>query len=141
MASEDSDELASGLLSIHRLSDLGDLDQTLWGQMSTTDDQLDASRELLEVTLLRGAQRVPTKERNDRFRQVRPSLDEIVAQMLFVVVVPPIYEDAADLEEVTKLLKAAETPYTLRYGEPMRDLVASLVALAASSVRLPNEAN
>jgi hypothetical protein len=36
MASEDSDELMPGLLVVHRLSDLSDLDQTPPGQMATT---------------------------------------------------------------------------------------------------------
>jgi hypothetical protein len=35
MASEDSDQVLSGLAVIHRLRDLSDLDQARWGQMQT----------------------------------------------------------------------------------------------------------
>src|ERR687895_1535767 len=33
MASEDSDEFVPGLTTVHRLSDLGDLDETAWTQV------------------------------------------------------------------------------------------------------------
>ena len=57
MASEDSDQIGPGLLTVHRLDDFGDLDQTLAGQMRAGRHHLDAQRELLEVTPLRRVQR------------------------------------------------------------------------------------
>ncbi len=78
MASEDSDQLMPGFLMVHRLSDLGDLDQTLSGQMSTILNHLHAPRELLEIVSLRGSQRILTKERDYRLREVAPSADEVL---------------------------------------------------------------
>lgn len=56
MVSEDSDHLVSGYFSVHRLCDLGDLRETLAGQMAVCRDQLQGSCELLEVGSLRSAQ-------------------------------------------------------------------------------------
>jgi hypothetical protein len=67
MASEDSDQLVPGFLAIHRLSDLCNLDQSIRRQMAAGINHLDARRELLEVLLLRAHERIPAKERNDRF--------------------------------------------------------------------------
>jgi hypothetical protein len=53
MASEDSDQLSSGLLAIHRLRDLSDLHHALQGEVTARLDQSDALRELLEVASLR----------------------------------------------------------------------------------------
>jgi hypothetical protein len=65
MASEDSDQLVPGFLAIHRLSDL--CNQSIRRQMAAGINHLDARRELLEVLLLRAHERIPAKERNDRF--------------------------------------------------------------------------
>ena len=65
MASEDSDRLASGLASVHRLSDLRDLNETFPGSLTTVRYELDAARKPLEVRFLCRPQRVLLKERQD----------------------------------------------------------------------------
>jgi hypothetical protein len=65
MVSEDSDELISGLATVHRFCDAGDLDQTLSGQMPTARNQSDTTGELLEVVLLRRHEPIAPKERDD----------------------------------------------------------------------------
>ena len=67
MASEDSDQLVPRFLAIHRLSDLCNFDQSIRRQMAAGINHLDARRELLEVLLLRAHERIPARERNDRF--------------------------------------------------------------------------
>ena len=52
MASEDSDQLGSGFLAIHRLSDLRDLSEPLKREVVARFDQLDAATELRKVQLL-----------------------------------------------------------------------------------------
>ena len=56
-----------------------------------------------------------------------------------MVVVPPIDVDAANPEEALQPLEAGDALHPLRHGEPMRDLVAGLVASAVRPVRLPDE--
>jgi hypothetical protein len=53
MVSEDTDQLSSGLLAIHRLDDFGDLHEALTGLVDTTVDHRDTADKLLEVALLR----------------------------------------------------------------------------------------
>jgi hypothetical protein len=65
MASEDSDQLRPRFSVIHGLRDLGDLRQTLLGQMQTTLHHLEHSYELREVRSLRRSKRVEIEERHD----------------------------------------------------------------------------
>src|SRR5439155_27133340 len=86
MASEDSDQLLSGFAMVHRLSELGDLDQPFAGQVPIRLHDVHAVCELLEVQSLRGPQRMPTKERNDHFNEIAPPSDDVLKQVLLVVV-------------------------------------------------------
>jgi hypothetical protein len=52
MASEDSDQISSGFLAVHRLSYLSDIGKSLTCEVTTGVYQLDAFRELLKVLLL-----------------------------------------------------------------------------------------
>ena len=70
MASEDSDHLMSGYFSVHCLGDLGDIRETLAGQMAVCRDQLQAFRELLEVRSLRSPQFMLTEEWNDHVHKL-----------------------------------------------------------------------
>ena len=141
MASEDSDELVSGLAMIHRLRQLGYLDKTLAGQMPTGDDDFHAPRELLEIVPLRRPQRMLTEERNDRADQLRATTHVVLAKGLLVVVVTLVDEDTADAEEVVKRFQAVDTFHPLRDNEPMEHLVSGLVASSLLAVRLPHEAD
>ncbi len=130
MASEDSDQIVPGLLAIHRLCDLRDLNESFRAQMPTSRNQLEAAYEFLKVTLLCGAHRVPTKERNDRFVQLRSALHQVVAQMLPMIVVPSIDEDPSYAEELLELLEAGDALLALRHDKSMRNLIAGSIAFS-----------
>ena len=141
MVSEETDQIVPGLAMIHRLCDLRDLNQTLRGQMSTGVDDFHAPRELLEVALLRGPQRILTEERDYGSRQIRPTTDEVLAKVLSMVVMPPVDKDAADPEEASQLLEARAAALALRHDKPVEHLVAGCVASSPRTVRLPYEAD
>jgi hypothetical protein len=141
MASEDSDQLGSGFASIHRLHDLGDLQQTLSSPVTITDDQFDAVRELLEVVPLGRTERVVAKERNDPFHEIRPTTNDVAVQMLSVVVWPPIDVHLPHSKELAELVETRDTAGALRHHEVVRDLVSGRVASSIRSLRLPNESN
>ena len=78
MASEDSDQLVSGSLPIHRRDDVCDLNQTVGIEMPTVCDTPHAARELLKVALLRRAKRMGLKERYYRSEKLIASVyDEL----------------------------------------------------------------
>ena len=139
MASEDSDELVSGLAMVHRLRDRRDLDETLAGQVSIGGDDLHTPRERIEVVLLRGTERILLEERDDRLQQVSPASNGVLAEVLTMVVMPPVDVDATDPEEVSELLEASATPLALRYDKTMEHLIAGRVASSPRTVSLPYE--
>src|SRR5438105_649553 len=85
LVSEDSDQLWSEFLAIHRLSDFNDLHQAPSGQVMTDVNQLDAPRELLEILFFRGAEGELPEERNDYFQQLFPRSHDEAIQVLFVI--------------------------------------------------------
>src|SRR5581483_7525610 len=103
MVSEDSDEVVPGLLPIHGLSDLCDLDETFGRLVPAHRDELHAARELLEVLLLGAQHRMTREERDDRLQEFVPAPDGISEHVLAMVVVPAIRDDVTDAEELTKL--------------------------------------
>src|SRR5579862_2708171 len=109
MVSEDSDQLVPGLLPVHGLNDLCDLDETVGRRMPAGRDELHAARELLEVLLLGAAHRVPPEERNDRSQKIVSSTHDVPQHVLAVVVVPPVRNDVSDAEELTKVFEARNT--------------------------------
>jgi hypothetical protein len=139
MASEDSDQLGPGFLAIHRLSDLRNVRQPLRGEMAVRGDELDAAGELQEVLLLRRSQGVPTEERNDPLDQIRPPPDHIAIQVLVMVVVPPIGDHLAHLEEALQFVQARHALRALRDNELMSHLVAGLVSAWAPSAGLADK--
>jgi hypothetical protein len=58
-----------------------------------------------------------------------------------MVVVSPVHEDTANLEEVTQLLQAADASHPLCHGKSVSNLITGLVAFPARPVRLPDEAD
>src|SRR3989442_3120936 len=90
MVSEDSDELVPGLLPIHGLSDLRDLDETFGRLVPACEDELDAVCELLEVLLLRAQHRMLPEERNDRLQEILTPSHGVAQHVLPMVVVPPV---------------------------------------------------
>ena len=117
MASEDSNQLVPGLHSVHRLREFGDLDETRRRQVPTGVDEPNAGRELLEVSLFRRAHREIAEERDEHFDQIAPPVDDVLSQVLPMIVMPPIDEDAADPEEALQLLEAGDALHALRHDE------------------------
>jgi hypothetical protein len=80
-----------------------------------------------------------SKERNDRFQEIRMSRNQVVAEVLPVIVVPPVDEDSANSKEALKLLETAQTLHPLRHGKTRSDLIPGSVASPVSPVWLPDE--
>ena len=139
MASEDSEQVGPGLLAIHRLRNLDDVDQPLTSEVTAGVDKLDAIRKLLEVALLRRMHRMRSKERNDRVDQIRSPAHHEAIQVLAVVVVPLVSEHLPHPEEALELLQARHALCALRDRELMSHLIAGLVAASARSATLANE--
>ena len=141
MVSEDSDQLVSGFLAVHRLSDLRDLDQPHRGQVMTAVDQLNTPCELLEVLLLRGTHRILLKERYDRFQQILALPHDVTIQVLFVVVVSPIDDNLTNPEEFTQFIQTGYAFGTLRNRKLMSHLKAGSVAFTTYPIILPDKAD
>src|SRR3954447_23685162 len=141
MASEDSDQLVPGFLAIHGLRDLDDLDQTFRGQVPAGGDELHATGKSLEVEPLRCQQRMLLEERNNRFHQLRASIDAILQEILAMVVAPCVPNDPADPEEALKLLEAAGARSALRDRKAVSHLIAGFVAAPVHPVWLTDEAD
>lgn len=141
MASEDSDQFRSGLVAIHGLRDLDDLEQTSRLEVPAGGDELHAFGERLEVATLRRQQRIRAEERDDRFHQIRASVDAILQEILAMVVAPSVSNNPPDPEEARKSLEAGNARFTLRDCKAMGRLIAGSVAVSARSVWLPNEAD
>ena len=141
MASEDSNELVPGLPVVHGLGQPRDLDQSIPRKVSSRDDHIHALRELLEVMLLRGSKRMLAEERNDRLHEIASLGHGVLAQVLLVIVVPPIDEDPAYAKEPVEVFEAGAAPFSLRHHKRMAHLVSGLVASSPGAVLLPHEAD
>jgi hypothetical protein len=141
MVSEDSDQVVSGFPSVHRLSDLCDLEKTRRREMTPMFHELNARRKLLEVRLLRCPERKPLEERDDPLDQIRTARNDVLTHVLPVVVMTPAGEQSPALEETLKLFENRWAARSLRHGKPRGDLVSDLVASPAYAVSLPHEAN
>src|SRR5688500_4245523 len=125
MASEDSDQILSGFLEVHRLRDLSDLHQTFRGPVPPARHNLHAEHELLEVALLGGPERMHLEERNDPLKQVIAPADDVLMQVLPVIVGATIDVDAPDPEELPELLECRRAACALRHHEPVEHLIPS----------------
>jgi len=141
MASEDSDEVVSGLLPVHGLRNPSDLDQAVTLKVATCRDELDTAGELLEVELFRAPHRMFAEERDDRLQQIRAASHDVALQVLMMVVVPPIHDHLTNTEELTQVVEAREALLSLRHRELVSNLETSLVADSARPAWLPNEAD
>lgn len=109
--------------------------------MDAAINQLDAAGELLEVPLLRRMQPMLHEERNDRLDQVAPTAHHESIQMLLMVVVPPISDNASHSEEALKLAQAPDALCTLCHCKLVSHLKSGFVASATRSRWLPNESD
>ena len=82
MASEDSDQLISGLLSVHGSHHLDDRHQALSREVLVGLHPLEAPGELLEVLSLRRAQRMVREERDDHSDEVASSSNHVAVHRL-----------------------------------------------------------
>jgi hypothetical protein len=141
MASEDSDELVPGFLPIHGLDDLRDLDETFNRLVSASGHELHAVGELLEVLLLGATHRILSEKRNYRLQQILTPSHGISVHMLPMVVIPSVWKQISDAEELTKIFETRTTRNALRDRQFVRDLETGPVALPATTVWLPHEAD
>lgn len=123
MASEDSDLFSPGLLSVHRLRDLQDLDEAVPTQMPVSGHHLDASSELHEVLRLRRPKRMRSEEWDNDVKKVLATVDGVRVHMLSVVVVPCIAVDTSDCEIALQLVEGAQATFPLHHHEIVRHLV------------------
>ena len=99
MASEDSDQVMPGCLPIHRFGDFCDLYEAVDISVPTNFDDPHATRELLEVELLRRPERMSLEERNYRSEKLYPPVHDELAQVLTVIIVPRADVDPTHTEE------------------------------------------
>ena len=102
MASEDSDHIVPGFLTIHGLHDRDDFDESISVEMSPCVDHFDTLGELLEIRTLRRPEWVLAEERDDRSHQVRSLPNDVSVHVLSMVVVALIGDKAANIEELAK---------------------------------------
>ena len=76
MASEDSDQVGSGLVAVHGLHGLDEIEQAGAGQVMAVGHRAHAKGEAMEVAPLRGTQRVRLEERDDSLKEVIPIADD-----------------------------------------------------------------
>src|SRR5205085_6147460 len=114
-------------------------DQSTSGEVMTHRNQLDTSRELLEVGALRGPQRVLPEEWNDHFQQLAALPHDVTIAVFFVVVVPLVGEYLTHLEERTDCVQAVDALRTLRDRELVSHLIAGLVATPPRPTGLSDE--
>jgi hypothetical protein len=117
VVSEDSDQIVPRLSSVHRLRNFRDLDKPIKISMAISRDQLDASRELLEVDLLRAQHAVLPEERDDRSEEIQTPSHDIPIQVLTMVVVTLVREDLTYTEELVELVKAGNALGALRHHD------------------------
>src|SRR5204863_3791368 len=102
MASEDSDQIVSGFLPVHRLSDLRDLDETVGRLVPAGGDEFDAVSELLEVLLLRTQHEMLPEKRDDRFKKIRTTTHDVAIHVLPMIVIPSVRDHTTYAEKLTK---------------------------------------
>jgi hypothetical protein len=117
MASEDSDQLASGRLPVHRFSNFGDLNQARNAQVASVRDQSHATRELLRIAMLGGPKPMDFEERYDRSQKILSPIDDELAQVLTMIILALIYVNAAYAEEAFELLQRTTAAHVLRHDE------------------------
>jgi hypothetical protein len=139
VVSEDSDNFSAWLFVIHGFGDFDDLDQPTVGEMNTGLNQPYTFRELQEVALLGGSQRIPIKERNNGFHQIIPCSDAVPIHMFFVVVVSSIDIDGANTEELHEQVETVDARRALSHRELMCHLETGSVSSSIVSMRLTDQ--
>ena len=81
------------------------------------------------------------EERNDRFYEIPPAVDDVLNQVLAVVVVAPSVEEPANTEEITNLFECGPAARALHDGKAVRHLVGESIAGSVRSAGLADEAD
>lgn len=117
MASEDSDQLGSGLTAIHGLSDFSYLRQTLAGKVGVCLHHLKHPYKLLEVVPLRSAKRILAEEGNDCLYKIQSIRNHVLMHMLAMIIVSRVAVYVADLEELLEFFETTNATSSLRHDE------------------------
>src|ERR1700677_295415 len=102
MVSEDSQN-TGWFASVHRLCDSGDRLDPRHPPMRSHLHQINDVYELFEVFSFRGSQLICLEERNNRVAQLTEPCDSIAAEVLPMVVMPPIDGDVTTPEGLCEL--------------------------------------
>src|SRR6266550_183382 len=108
MASEDSDEVVPGFLSVHRLHHFDDVRKTSAYPVPTSSHELDARSELLEIEPFGSTKRMLPEERDNPFKQILSTTDAVAVKVLSVVVVPPVDIHLSHSEELLQLVQTRD---------------------------------
>src|SRR5437773_131382 len=84
-------------------------------------------------------QRVRQEERDDRLDQIRSPPHHVAVQVLPMVVLAPIRDDAAHAEESHELLQSRKALRALRDSKLVRHLIAGPVAFSPCPAWLPDK--
>ena len=84
---------------------------------------------------------MPLEERDNRLQQIRSASHGVLAEVLAMVVVPPVHVDTPDAEEALELFETGATSLALSHDEPVEHLVSGRVASSLRAVWLPHEAD
>jgi hypothetical protein len=96
MASEDSDQLGSRFLAVHRLGDLEKIRKSMPGEVLTVSHPLHDEREFLKVVALGRSQRMCPEERDHNAKQVSAPKDVERVQMLTMVAITSVSVHRSD---------------------------------------------
>ena len=144
MVSEDSDQIVPGLLAIHRLERfLRCPTKTLVGRDATPASISSTQRANFSKSRCFDESHADAPSKNGMIVSIKilSSSHHVAIQVLPVVVVSPIRDDASHSKEVHELVQTRHALRALRHGELVRHLIAGFVASAARPVRLPNKAD
>lgn len=136
MASEDSDQVGSGFAPVHRLHNLEQIRQAPRCEVMADRHPLHAGCELLEIHLLRGAERILPEERDHNAQEIGPLVHVESEHVLAMVVMPAVGIDSASSKERLQSVEAGNAASSLCHDELMRQLVSGLVAPSVDAIWL-----
>jgi len=139
MASEDSDQIGSGFLSVHGAHHLDDGRQPLVAEVTTRVHSADTDGELLEVMTLCRTERMSLEERDDHVDQVPSATHHVSVHRLASALGPSCDHDGPDGEEVTQIVQTMHAAFSLRHDELVEYLISGSVADPVVAARLPHQ--
>lgn len=116
---------------VHRLRDLGDLDQTVHREVNLLSHHANDHGELIELIGLRRSQWMLFEERDDAARQISESSHIISVEMLSMIVMTSIDEHITASEVPLHLVQHLHAPRSLHYDERRLSLPAETIGRIA----------